>query len=157
MSARRVVCALALPLLPLVLLAGTLISPTDSTDNAVQLQAAAAHPASWAAAALLELLAAAVLALAAAGVVLAVTDRGVTVANVGGLCGLLGAVGMAGIAFRHVFIYGMSVIDPAQAVKSLDRVDTTFGLVVLPLMFLGPIAFVVLSAAAVRAHLAPLW
>ena len=33
---RRRACALALPGIPLALLAGTLVSPTDSTENAVQ-------------------------------------------------------------------------------------------------------------------------
>ncbi len=157
MRIRRIVCALALPLFPVVLLIGTLVSPTDSTDNAVQLQAAAAHSSAWVAAALLELLAAAVLALAAAGVVLAVQERGVGVANAGGLCGVLGTLGMAAIAFRHMFIHGLATIDTAQALKTLDTVDATFGLPVLALMFLAPITFVVLAAAAVRAGIAALW
>ncbi|HVN12090.1 MAG TPA: hypothetical protein VMT69_08345 [Kineosporiaceae bacterium] len=157
MTTRRIVCTLALPLLPLVLLAATLVSPTDSTDNATQLRAAAAHPVPWAAAAFLELLAVVVMALAVAAVVLAVHDRGVRVANIGGLLGVLGTVGMAAIAFRHVFISGLATIDVSQALRALDSVDATFGPVALPLMFLGPVALVVLSASAVRAGLAPVW
>jgi hypothetical protein len=157
MTTRRTVCALALPAFPVLLLAGTLTSPTDSTTNSVQLHAAAAHGPAWVAAALLELLATAVIPFAVAGVVHAVRGRGAALASVGALLGVLGTVGMAAIAFRHVFIYGLAGIDQAQALHSLDRVDHTFGIVVLPLMFLGPIAFVVLASAAARAQLAPRW
>lgn len=157
MNARRIVCALALPALPLALLAGTLVSPTDSTDNAVQLRAASTHGSAWAAAALCELLAAVAMPLAVAAVVHAVRRRGATLATVGGGLGILGTVGMAAIAFRHIFIYGMAAIGHAQALHALDRVDHAFGPVVLPLMFLGPIAFVVLAGAAARAGIAPRW
>lgn len=157
MNARRLVCALALPALPLALLAGTLVSPTDSTDNAVQLRAASVHGAAWAAAAVFELLAVAVMPLAVAGVVHAVRGRGAALATAGGALGVLGTIGMGAIAFRHVFIYGMSTIGQAQALHALDHVDHAFGPVVLPLMFLGPIAFVVLAAAAARARIAPRW
>ena len=154
MNARRIACALALPALPLALLAGTLISPTDSTRNAVQLHAASAHGSAWAAAALFELLAAIVMPFAVAGVVHAVRGRGATL---GGALGILGTVGMAAIAFRHMFIYGMAAIGRAQALHALDRVDQAFGPIVLPLMFFGPVAFVVLAAAAARARIAPRW
>ena len=53
MRIRRIACALALPALPLALLASTLVSPTDSTRNAAQLRAATAHGQAWAAAAVL--------------------------------------------------------------------------------------------------------
>lgn len=157
MNARRIACGLALPALPLALLAGTLVSPTDSTDNAAQLRAAAAHGPAWAAAAVLELVAAVLMPLAVAALVRAVRGRGVTLATVGGALGILGTLGMAAIAFRHVFIYGMATTDRAQALHALERVDHVFGPVVLPLMFLGPVAFVVLSAAAVRGRLAARW
>jgi len=157
MDIRRIACALALPALPLTLLAGTLVSPTDSTKNAVQLRAAAAHGPAWAAAAMLELAAAVVIPLGVAALVSAVRDRGSTLATIGGALGVLGTVGMAAIAFRHIFIYGMATVDRAQALHALDRVDHVFGPLVLPLMFFAPIAFVVLAAGAVRAGLASLW
>jgi hypothetical protein len=156
-SLRRTVCALALPALPLTLLAGTLISPTDSTTNAVQLRAAAAHGSAWGAAALLELLATALMPLAVAAVVHVVRRRGAALANIGGVLGILGTVGMAAIAFRHLFIYGLAGIEPTAALRTLDRVDHSFGAVALPLMFAGPIAFVILAAAATRARVAPRW
>ena len=157
MKTRRIACALALPALPLALLASTLVSPTDSTQNAAQLRAASAHGSAWAAAALLELLAAVVMPLAVAGLVQAVRGRGASLATVGGALGVLGTVGMAAIAFRHVFVYGMATIDRAQALHALDRVDHTFGLIALPLMFFGPIAFVVLACAAARAGIVSRW
>lgn len=157
MNARRIACALALPALPLALLAGTLVSPTDSTQNAAQLRAASAHGSAWAAAAIFELIAAVVMPLAVAGVVHAVRGRGATLATVGGGLGVLGTVGMAAIAFRHVYIYGLATTGHLQALHALARVDHTFGPAVLPLMFFGPIAFVLLATAAARAQIAPRW
>lgn len=157
MKTRRIACALALPALPLALLASTLVSPTDSTRNATQLDSAFAHGSAWAAAAILELLAAVVMPLAVAGLVQAVRSRGATLATVGGALGVLGTVGMAAIAFRHVFIYGLATTDRAQALRALDRVDHVFGPIALPLMFFGPIALVVLACAAARAGLVARW
>jgi hypothetical protein len=157
MIPRRTVCALALPAFPLVLLAATLVTPTDSTENAVQLRAAAAHGATWAAAAALELLAAAVIPFAVVGVVQAVRDRGRALANAGGILGVLGTLGMASIAFRHVSIYGLAIVERAQALRVLDRVDHVFGPIALPLMFCAAISWIVLAAAAVRAQVAPRW
>jgi hypothetical protein len=157
MNVRRIACALALPVFPLVLLLGTLISPTDSTDNAVQLHAASAHGPAWAAAAAFELLAAALIPLAVGAIVTVVRERGATLATVGGAFGILGTLGMAAIAFRHVFIYGMAAIPQTQALHALDRVDHAFGPIVLPLMLLAPIAFIVLAGAAVRARIVPRW
>src|SRR5581483_27922 len=87
---RRRVCALALPAFPLALLAGTLVSPTDSTSNGPQLLAAAAHGGRWNAAAACELLAAVVFPFAIAGVVHAVRSRGARLANVAAVLGALG-------------------------------------------------------------------
>jgi hypothetical protein len=157
MSTRRIVCALALPALPLALLAGTLVAPTDSTDNATQLRAASLHGRALAAAEMIEMIAAVVMPLAVVAVAGAVRGRGVALATIGGALGVLGTVGMAAIAFRHVFIYGMATIGRVQALHALDRIDHVFGPIVLPLMFLGPVSFVVLAAAAVRAGIAPRW
>jgi hypothetical protein len=157
MNTRRIVCALALPAYPLALLAGTLVSPTDSTKNAVQLHAAAAHGSAWAAAAIIELLAAALMPFGVAGLVHAVRGRGAGLATAGGALGFLGTVGMAAIAFRHVFISGMAAIDHLQALHALDRIDHVFGPVVFPLMLAGPVAFIVLTAAAARARLVSRW
>jgi hypothetical protein len=156
-SFRRRACAVALPGIPLALLAGSLISPTDSTDNASQLRAAAAHGVRWDVAAFCELLAAALFPLAAAGVVSVVRQRGGTLATVGAALAGLGSIGMASIGLRHLFIYGLATAPQATALHAIDRVDHAAGLVILPCMFAGPIALIVLVSAAARARFVPQW
>jgi len=154
---RRRACALALPGIPLALLVGAFVSPTDSIDNATQLQVAAAHPGRWQGAALLELLTAALFPLAAAGIVHVVRRRGAALAHLGALLAGLGTLGMASIAFRHLFVYGLTATDGTTALHVLDRLDNHAGGIALPLMFAGPLAWIVLAGAAVRADLAPRW
>jgi hypothetical protein len=154
---RRRACALALPGIPVALLAGTLVSPTDSTENAVQLQAAAAHAGRWQGAALLELLTATLFPLAAAGIVHLVRRRGATLAHLGALLGGLGTLGMTSIALRHLFIYGLTATDHASALKVLDRLDNHAGAIAFPLMMAGPLAWIVLSGAAVRGEFVVEW
>lgn len=153
----RKVRALALPAIPLALLAGTLISPTDSTKNATQLRAAAAHGSAWQAAALFELLAALLFPFAIAAVIDAVRGRGARLANAGAVFGVLGTLGMAAIGFRHLFIYGIATTDSATALHALYRIDNGSGAVALPLMFAGPLALILLAGATARARLAPRW
>lgn len=156
-SFRRTACALALPAFPAALLAGTLVSPTDSNDNAKQLAAAATHGGTWQAAALLELLAAALLAAAVAGVVTAVRERGRGLATAGGVLGVLGTLGMTLIGARHLFVYGLAGGDHAAGLQALDRMDNGAGAIALPLMFAAPLALILLTAAAARAGLVPRW
>jgi len=156
-SFRRRACAVALPGIPLALLVGTLISPTDSTNNAPQLRAAAAHGARWDIAAFFELLAAALLPLAAAGVVSLVRQRGARLATAGAALAGLGSIGLAAIGLRHLFIYGLATAPQATALHVLDRVDHAAGPVILPCMFAGPIALIVLVSAAARAGYVPRW
>jgi hypothetical protein len=156
-SFRRRACAVALPGIPLALLAATLISPTDSTNNAPQLRAAAAHGARWDIAAFLELLAAALFPLAAAGVASLVRRRGTRLATAGAALASLGSIGLAAIGLRHLFIYGLATAPQATALHVLDRVDHAAGPVILPCMFAGPIALIVLVSAAVRAGYVPRW
>lgn len=156
-SLRRRACALALPGIPLALLVGSLVSPTDSNDNAAQLHAAAAHAARWQGAALLELLTAALFPLAAGGVVHVVRRRGAGLAHAGALFAGLGTLGMASIALRHLFIYGLTAADQQTALRVLDRLDSHAGVVAMPLMIAGPLAWIVLAGAAARAGIAPRW
>lgn len=154
---RRHACALALPAIPLALLAATLVSPTDSTDNAVQLQVAAAHAGRWQGAALLELLTAALFPLAAGGIVHLVRARGAALAHLGAILAGLGALGMTSIALRHLFIYGLTAADRGVAGQVLDRLDTHAGAIAFPLMMAAPLAWIVLSGAAARARLVSRW
>jgi hypothetical protein len=153
MTAKRL-SALALPAFPLALLAGTLVTPTDSTENADQLAAAAAHGAAWSGAAACELLAAALIPFAVVAVARAVHGRGARLATAGVVLGFLGTLGMTSIALRHAFVYGLATADRATAVHALDRVDDVFGPPVLLLMICAPVAWVVLAAAAARAGIA---
>jgi hypothetical protein len=154
---RRRACALALPGIPLALLVGSLVVPTDSVDNAVQLQAAAAHGGRWQAAALLELLTAALFPLAAAGIVHLVRRRGSALAHVGAVAAGLGTLGMTAIALRHLFVYGLTATDRASALQVLDRLDGHAGAIAMPLMIAGPIAWILLAGAAARAGLVSRW
>jgi len=154
---RRRACALALPGIPLALLVGALVSPTDSTDNADQLAAAAAHAGRWQAAALLELVTAALFPLAAAGIVHLVRRRGGALANAGAAAAGLGTLGMAAIAFRHLFIYGLTATDGAAGLDVLDRLDDHAGAIAMPLMIAGPLAWILLAGAAARAGLVSRW
>ena len=146
--------ALALPGIPLALLVGSFVSPTDSSDNAPQLVAAAAHGARWDVAAFCELVAAALFPLAAVGVARAVRGR---LATVGAALAGLGSMGMAGIAFRHLFIYGLAAAPQATALHALDRVDDAVGPIVLLCMFAGPFALIALVTATVRAGYVGRW
>ena len=156
-SFRRRATTIALPGIPLALLVGSLISPTDSTENAVQLQAAAAHAGRWQGAALLELLTAALFPLAAAGIVHLVRRRGSALAHVGAVAAGLGTLGMSAIAFRHLFIYGLTATDRASALQVLDRLDNHAGAIALPLMIAGPLTWILLTGAAARAGLVSRW
>lgn len=157
MTVRRTACAIALPLLPLMLLAGTLVSPTDSTKNGPQLAAAAAQGGRFVAAALFELVGAILLVLAVAALVAAVRDRGVALANAGGILGVLGTLGLACISLHHLFVYALATTDAPTALHVLHRLDRSAGPVVFPMMFAGPLALVLLVGAAVRAGLVPRW
>jgi hypothetical protein len=154
---RRIACAAALPLFPLTLLVSTLVAPTDSEQNADQLRAATLHGGRWQASALLELLAAALLPLAVAGIVSSVRARGAGLATAGGGLGVLGTLGMAAIAFRHLFIYGLTAAGEAQALRALDRVDHHAGAAALPLMIAAPLALILLAGAVARARIASRW
>jgi hypothetical protein len=154
---RRRACAVALPGIPLALLAGALVAPTESIDNAVQLRAAADHAGRWQGAALRELLTAALFPLAAAGIVHLVRRRGSGLAHLGALAAGLGTLGMTAIALRHLFIYGLTAADPASALQVLDRLDNHAGAIAMPLMIAGPLAWVLLAGAAARAGLVSRW
>jgi len=154
---RHKACALALPAFPLVLLIGSLVSPTDSSENADQLRAAATHGGRWQGAALLELLAAALLPFAVAAVVGVVRGRGARLANVGAVLGVLGTLGMASIALRHVYVYGLADSGQAVALHAIDRIDNQAGAIALPLMFAAPVALIMLAVATARARLVHRW
>jgi hypothetical protein len=154
---RRRACAIALPGIPTVLLVGTLIAPTDSTRNGVQLRAAAAHGVRWNLAAFCELLAAALFPLAAVGVARVVRERGCGLATVGSALAGLGSIGLAAIGLRHLFIYGLATAPQNAALHALDRLDHAAGPVIFPCMLAGPVALLVLVVSAARAGYLTRW
>jgi hypothetical protein len=153
-SVRRLAPTAALPGIPLVLLLGSLISPTDSTDNSTQLRAAAAHAARWDAAAFFELTGALLFPLAAVACTRVLPERGRAAATVGAALAGLGSIGLASIGLRHLFIYGLATAPQATALNVLSRVDHVAGAAIVPCMFAGPIALIVLTFAVARAGLA---
>lgn len=155
MSVRRLAPVAALPGIPLVLLVGGFVSPTDSTDNATQLRAAAAHAVRWDIAACLELFTAALFPLAAVAVARVVRERGGATALAGAALAGLGTIGMASIGLRHLFIYGLATAPQAMALHALDRVDNAVGPIILLCMFGGPFALIALTLAAARAGIVP--
>ncbi len=154
---RRVTCAIALPGFPLALLIGSLVSPTDSTNNADQLAAVVTHPGHWQAAALLELLAAALVPFAVAGVIHLVQRRGAGLANAAAVLGVLGALGMASIGLRHLFIGALSAARDPGGSSVLDALDNQVGIILFPLMLALPIAWILLAGAAARARFVSRW
>lgn len=154
---RRLAAAAALPGIPVAFLIATLLSPTDSTENATQLRAAAAHGVRWDVAAFFELLAAALLPLAAAGVARMVQERGRNLATAGAAVAGLGTIGIASIGLRHLLVYGLATQPEASALHVLDRIDDATGPIVLACMLAGPVALTLLVAAAARARLVPSW
>lgn len=154
---RRRASVISLPGIPIVLLVGTLVAPADSTKNAAQLRAAAAHGARWDLAAVSELLAAALFPLAAVGIARVVRERGGSLATVGSALAGLGSIGLAAIGLRHLFIYALATAPQSTALHVLERLDHAAGPVIFPCMFAGPIALIVLVAGAARAGYVSRW
>lgn len=154
---RRRAGAVSLVALFPVLLLSTAIDPLgDSHDNASQLHHAVGHSGAVVASAMLELLAAALAPVAVLWLVQLVTGRGRVLANVGGVLGILGSVGMTLIGIHQIFVAALADADPAHGVAVLDRLDHLVG--PLPVLFFGvPVALVLLAIAARRAELVPAW
>jgi predicted membrane channel-forming protein YqfA (hemolysin III family) len=156
-SFRRRAGALSLVALFPALLVSTAIDPLgDNHDNTTQLHNAIGHSGAVVASAALELLAAALAPVAVLWLVQLVNDRGRVLANIGGVLGIAGALGMALIGLHELFIAALADTDPAHGTAILDRLDHLAGPVVV-LFFGVPIALVLLAIAAHRAHLVPTW
>lgn len=139
------------------LLISTAIDPlADNHDNAAQLQNAVGHSGAVVASAALELLAAALAPVAVLWLVQLARGRGRTLANLGGVLGVAGAVGMTMIGVHQLFIAALANADPTHGVAVLDKLDRLVG--PLPvLFFLMPLALVLLAVATHRAGIVPLW
>jgi hypothetical protein len=154
---RRRAGALSLVALFPALLVSTAIDPLgDSHDNATQLHNAIGHSGAVVASAGFELLAAALAPVAVLWLVQLVHDRGRVLANIGGVLGVAGSLGMALIGVHQLFVAALADTDPAHGSAALDRLDHLAGPVVV-LFFGVPVALVLLAVAARRAHLVPTW
>ena len=140
----------------LVLLAGTLIAPTDSHANADQLRAAALHPGAAQAAAWCEILAGVLAPVVVLTLMHIVRDRGRAVANVGGVLGILGSAGSTLIGLHGLFIGALAGQGHATGIAVLGRLDhVASGVPVL--FFVLPVALVLLAVAVFLAGYAPRW
>ena len=107
----------------LLLLAGTLIEPTDSHSNSDQLRAAVLHSGAMQAAAWCEILAGVLAPVVVLTLMHIVRGRGVVLAHVGGILGILGSVGGALIGLHGLFIVALA--GRADATAVLDRPSLT--------------------------------
>lgn len=154
---RRWTAAISPTALFVALLASTAIDPLgDKHNNTVQLQKAAGHSGAVVASAAFELLAAALAPVAVLWLVQLARGRGRTLASVGGVLGLAGAVGMTTIGVHQLFIAALADAAPAHGVAVLNKLDHLVG--PLPLLFfLTPLALVLLAVAINRAGIVPVW
>ena len=91
-----------------LLLASTLLEPTDSHANSDQLRAAAAHSGAMQASAWCEILAGVLAPVVVIALMHIVRGRGVVLAHVGGILGILGSAGGAMIGLHSLFIVALA-------------------------------------------------
>lgn len=156
-SFRRYAGAIAPAVMFVALLVSTALDPLgENHDNAVQLGKAVGHSSAVVASAAFELIAAALAPVAVLWLVQLVRGRGRTLATIGGVLGVLGAVGMTLIGIHQLFIAALADTDRARGVAVLDKLDHLAG--PLPILFfLTPIALVLLAVAIHRAGLVSVW
>jgi len=140
-----------------LLIASTLLEPTDSHANSDQLRAAAAHPGAMQASAWCQILA----GVLAPVVVLTLMHivrrrRGVVLAHVGGIIGILGSVGATMIGLHSLFIVALADNGGGAGNAVLTRLDHIAS-AIPALFFTLPVALTVLAVANVRAGLVPRW
>jgi hypothetical protein len=158
---RRRVAALGLLLAPVLTVIGAASWPAGSDGStADELRAAAAQPALWRVASILDVLPWALLLLGAVAVLGYLRGRG-------GVLGMLGAIGVAGGAFATCVIGGVNLLvvpvvaaqpDRAAAVRFMDSITgqpTT--LPFLLLIYIGLIGTVLLTFGALRGGLVRWW
>lgn len=154
---RRAAGAVCLVALFPLLIVSTAIDPLgDNHNNATQLHKAVGHTGAVVASASFELLAAALAPVAILWLVQLVRARGRVLANVGGVVGIVGAVGMALIGVHQFFVAALAEADPGRGTAVLDRLDHLAGPIVV-LFFGVPVALVLLAVAARLAGLVATW
>jgi hypothetical protein len=139
-----------------LLLASTLLEPTGSTANSDQLRAAAAHPAAMQASAWCQILAGVLAPVVVITLMHVVRRRGVVLAHVGGILGILGSVGGTMIGVHGLFIVALAQDGGGAGNAVLTRLDQ-IAPVIIVLFFALPVALTLLAVADVRAGLVPRW
>ena len=152
---RRRAGATAIIALFCLLLASTLLEPTGSTANSDQLRAAAAHPAAMQASAWCEILAGMLAPVVVITLMHIVRRRGVVLAHVGGILGILGSAGGTMIGLHSLFIVALAQDGGGAGNAALTRLDHIAP--VIPVLFALPVALTLLAVADVLAGLAPRW
>jgi hypothetical protein len=139
-----------------LLLASTLLEPTSSTANSDQLRAAAAHPAAMQASAWCEILTGMLAPVVVITLMHVVRRRGVVLAHVGAILGILGSAAGAMIGLHGLFIVALAQDGGGAGNAVLTRLDHIAP--VIPVLFFAlPVALTLLAVADVRAGLVPRW
>ena len=139
-----------------LLLASTVLEPTGSTANSDQLRAAAAHPAAMQASAWCQILTGVLAPVVVITLMHIVRRRGVVLAHVGGILGILGSVGGTMIGLHGLFIVALAQDGGGAGNAVLTRLDHIAPAIIV-LFFALPIALTMLAVADVRAGLVPRW
>jgi hypothetical protein len=158
---RRRAAAVGLMLAPILTLAGAASWPTGSDGStADELRAAAAQPALWGLASILDVLPWLLLLLGAIGVLGFLRGRG-------GVLGLIGAIGVAAGAFATCIVGGVNLLvvpvvaaqsDRAAAVRFMDSLTAQpTALPFILLIYVGLIGTILLTFGALRGGLVRWW
>jgi len=139
-----------------LLAASTLLEPTDSHANSDQLRAAAAHPGAMQASAWCEILAGMLAPVVVITLMHIVRRRGVVLAHIGGILGILGSASGIMIGLHSLFIVALAGNAGGTGNAVLTRLDHIASPIPV-LFFVLPVALALLAVAAVRAGLAPRW
>jgi hypothetical protein len=153
---RRRASATAIVAFFCLLLASTLLEPTDSHANSDQLRAAAAHPGAMQASAWCQILAGMLAPVVVIALMHIVRGRGVVLAHVGGILGILGSVGGTMIGVHGLFIVALADNGGGAGTAVLTRLDQIAPAIIV-LFFALPVALTLLAVADVRAGLVPRW
>ncbi len=157
----RVLVGASLIIAPLVIVAQEWIAPEPGGEREASdvLAAIADHPGRYEAAMLLGILAAILLIPALAGLALTIRDRGVLLAWLGGMFGVIGAVGFACQNTINIGFLELATADGERArmVALYEGVRGSTAGLVIELLFIGGLllGLVLLAAAVWRSGLAP--
>jgi hypothetical protein len=139
-----------------LLLASTLLEPTGSHANGDELRAAAAHPGAMQASAWCEILASVLAPVVVIALMHIVRGRGVVLAHIGGILGILGSVGGTMIGLHGLFIVALADSGDGAGNAVLTNLDRIAPALIV-LFFALPVALTLLAVANVRAGLVPRW